>query len=194
MFDNIDQDKELLQQIAEGNQESFVIIYNRYHKKVYSLAFHFTRSETAAEEILQDVFLKVWLKHRTLPEIRDFSSWLFIIARNHIYTHLKQRAQQIIFEPLNEEHVAPAEAESILTTKEFTTLLNDALAQLPPQQHQVYQLSKEENLSREQIAEKMNISPETVKVHLSRAMRTIRAYIMARMPVSLALFIFWKIF
>ncbi|KAA2238943.1 sigma-70 family RNA polymerase sigma factor [Chitinophaga agrisoli] len=187
MPDHLDNEKVLFQLIAEGSQEAFAAVYARYHEKIYSLSFHLTKSEVVAEEIVQDVFLKVWLQKQGLPEIRNFESWLFILARNHIYTWLKARAQRVTLEPLPEDFVSvePVAAESVIHRKEFEALINAAVQQLPPQQQQVYNLSREEHLGREAIAERLGVSPETVKVHLSRAMRSIRAYLTARMPISL---------
>jgi len=195
MTAHANKDKELFHQIAEGSQEYFTVLYNRYHQKVYALAFHLTRSQVASEEIVQDVFLKVWLNQQSLPQLLNFESWLFITARNHIYTYLKRSAREMAVVPLPEDHVSiePGSVESTLHYKEFESILSAAISQLPPQQYQVYNLSREQNLGREAIASQLGLSPETVKVHLSRAMRSIRAYITARLPLTLLSIVLFKL-
>lgn len=185
--------RELLLRIAEGDQQAYAAVFHLYREKIYSLAFHITSSVSASEEIVQDTFLKVWQQQQTLPGIQDFDSWLFIIARNHIYTTLKKMARDATF-PLPEEY-EPAEmatAEAIIDEKEFRSVLAEALGQLSPQQKEVYHLLKEVGMTREAAAARLGLSPETVKVHLARAMRSVRAYIVARFPLSMALFILWR--
>ncbi|PWV56141.1 RNA polymerase sigma factor [Chitinophaga sp. S165] len=194
MPDQPDNEKILLQRIREGAQDAFKAIYARYNEKIYSLAYHLTRSEVVAEEIVQDVFLKVWMQKETLPEIRDFESWLFILARNYIYTWLKTSARRQAHEMLADDHVSvePLEVDAAIHRKELENLLREAIRQLSPQQQQVYILFREEQLTREAIAGRLGLSSETVKVHMSRAMRSIRAYITSRTPFTLILFFLLK--
>lgn len=185
--------RELLLRIAEGDQQAYATVFHLYREKIYSLAFHITSSVSAAEEIVQDTFLKVWQQQQTLPGIQDFDSWLFIIARNHIYTTLKKMARDATF-PLPEEYELSemATAETAIDEKEFRSVLAEALGRLSPQQKEVYHLLKEVGMTREAAAAQLGLSPETVKVHLARAMRSVRAYIVARFPLSIALFILWR--
>ena len=185
--------RELLLQIAEGDQQAYAAVFHLYREKVYSLAFHITSSVTASEEIVQDTFLKVWQQQQTLPGIQDFDSWLFVVARNHIYTTLKKMARDATFS-LPEEY-EPADmitAETIIDEKEVRSILAEALERLSPQQKEVYHLLREVGMTREAVAARLGLSPETVKVHLARAMRSVRAYVVARLPLSAALFILWR--
>src|SRR5215813_13799730 len=106
MPDQPDNEKILLMRIAAGAQDAFATIYARYHEKIYALSYHLTRSEVAAEEIVQDVFLKVWMQKEALPEVRDFESWLFILARNYIYTWLKASARLQVYECITGDYVS----------------------------------------------------------------------------------------
>lgn len=185
--------RELLLRIAEGDQQAYAAVFHLYREKIYSLAFHITSSVSASEEIVQDTFLKVWQQQQTLPGIQDFDSWLFIVARNHIYTTLKKMARDATF-PLPEEYEAAdiTTVETEMDEKEFRSVLAEAVERLSPQQKEVYHLLKEVGMTREAAAAQLGLSPETVKVHLARAMRSVRAYIVARFPLSIALFILWR--
>lgn len=175
--------------VDKGDEQAFRLIFERYQQKIYALAFHLTESAVYAEEIVQDVFLKIWVRQGQLREIEDFQSYLFITARNHIYSYIKAIARhQIVTDKV--ELFIPSDTnnpETQAAAKEFTTLVQQAAGLLPPQQYQVYKLSKEDGKSRDQISRQLNISPETVKVHLARAMRFIRAHVLSRMPVIIHL-------
>jgi RNA polymerase sigma-70 factor (family 1) len=185
--DKLYNEQELLTRIAEGDEVAFSLLYHHYYPKIYALARHFTESPVFAEEIVQDVFLKVWLKQQSLHEIVDFDSYLFVMARNQIYMYLKKMANSKT-QPAELISFDPADAhtpERRLQSKEYALLLAQAVNRLPRQQSDVYRLSKEEGLTREQIAAHLNISPETVKVHLTRAMRSIRTFLLAKLMMIL---------
>lgn len=194
--ESFNNEKDWLLQVSRGDEGAFTHIFNAYRNKIFTVAFKFTESETAAEEIVQDVFLKVWLKRDQLPEIKDFDSWLFIIARNHTFSYLKQIARLgKIEEDLKKNLVMNTpSADARLLEKNYEAILHEAISRLSARQQEVYRLSKEEGLKREEIAQKMGISPETVKIHLGNAMKIIRAYCMAKMGFPFILFILYNYF
>jgi RNA polymerase sigma-70 factor (family 1) len=181
-------EKEILRLISTGDAKAFAVLFKRYNKKIYSLAYHLTHSTDQAEEVLQDVFLKIWLKQADLPSIQHFENYLFVVARNQVFTTLKKLAKRKVV-TIDEELTVNSDVtpESQLIHKESLALLQQAVSRLPSQQYTVYHLSKETGLTRDQIAAQMNLSPETIKVHLSRALRSIRAYLIARRQVQLLL-------
>jgi RNA polymerase sigma-70 factor (ECF subfamily) len=169
----------LLKAVAEGDEKAFSEIFHLYRNKIYAIAFRITGSEALAEEVLLDVFLKVWLKRAQLPQVEHFTAWLFTVTRNHIFNLLKQTALQMAPDPLEEEQVQLATTDhpaAILQEKEYRRVLQQAVDRLPPQQKKVYRLIKEHGLKREEAASELNLSPETVKRHLSDAMQFIRVY------------------
>src|SRR5690606_12608314 len=83
---------ELLQQIANGDEEAFSTLFHQYRNKIYTIALNITGSAPLSEEILLDVFLKVWLKKHELPRLEHFTAWLFTVTRNHVFSALKQMA------------------------------------------------------------------------------------------------------
>ena len=180
-YDNTD----LFTRIAAGDEQAFAILFHRYKQKIYALAFHLTESAVYSEEIVQDVFVKVWRNQSRILEIENFESYLFVIARNHIYSYLKAIAKHQVKETdinLVLEHKTP---ESNYLAKEYTHLIAQAVLQLPAQQAEVFRLSKDDGKTREQIASMLGISAETVKVHLSRAMKYIRSYLLKHLTMLL---------
>jgi RNA polymerase sigma-70 factor (family 1) len=182
---------ELLKLVAEGDRNAFTQIYNNYRNKIYSIAFELTESTTVAEEIVQDVFLKIWVKRGSLHEIEHFRAYLFTITRNYVFTALKRiaRKETIEVSAIQDAPLYDNDTEDRVLNKEYTRILQAAIDRLPEQQKQVYNLIKKEGLKREEAAAALHLSPETVKTHLAQAMRSIRTYCLARLDISIALII-----
>jgi RNA polymerase sigma-70 factor (family 1) len=184
-------EQELLKLVAEGDRNAFTQIYNNYRNKIYSIAFELTESTTVSEEIVQDVFLKIWVKRETLLAVEHFRAYLFTITRNYVFTALKRIARKETIE-VNAIQDAPLfdhDTEDRVLNNEYTRILQAAIDRLPEQQKQVYNLIKKEGLKREEAAAALHLSPETVKTHLAQAMRSIRTYCLARLDISIALII-----
>lgn len=171
---------EIISLISEGNEAAFAKLFGHYRDRIYSIAFKFTHSATVAEEITEDVFLKIWLKRNNLDGIQNFSAYLFAITRNEVYRVFKLNATKFLVSELNESCALPTtcDAEDYLMEKEYNSLLQKAIAGLPDRQRQVYQLSKERDLKRETVARLLHLQPETVKFHLAQAMKHIRSFCM----------------
>jgi RNA polymerase sigma-70 factor (family 1) len=173
-------ERELLQMVSQGDEQAFATVFDHYRNRIYGVALKLTHSTTVSEEIVEDVFLKIWTRRVTLNEIESFSAYLFTIARNETYKILKQIAKnyKIVLLSENNESLIHNNAEDDLIDKEFTSLLQKAIERLPHQQKQVYKLMKEEDLKRGEVAELLQLQPETVKFHLAQAMKNIRNYCM----------------
>lgn len=183
-------ERELLDAVARGDKTAFTELFHAYQKNVYTAALSIMRSEELAEDIVQDTFLKIWLKRASLSNVKDFRAYLFITARNFSLEMLRR----IAYERRTREiavAAAPAFLDPLLNDpmqgQRYQKLLEKALERLPERQRQVYQLMKNEGLKREAVARKLGIDPNTVKAHLTKAMRTIRAYCLANMEVPVCL-------
>lgn len=190
-------EKALVLSIAGGDQKAFAILFDYYRNRIYTVALALTESKQAAEEIVQDVFVKVWLKRAELHAVEKMDAWLFVIAKNMVFSYLRSEAAKA----RNKKRHAASNAELADTwqesndnmgEKELRLLLVKAVDQLPLQRKQVYLLSKEEGMKQQAIADQLNISPQTVKKHLQLAMRSIRAYIVARRGVDFLLLFCWN--
>lgn len=171
---NLDENK-LLFELSQGNEIAFTNLYNRYKNVVYSSAFKITKSKTLSEEVVQDVFMKIWLKREELKDIADFESYLFISGRNHIFNMIKKIAREDIFKnDLKNTDSSFNATDSFLKDEQYDILLSQILLKLPPQQQKIYQMAKIEGLSYQKIAEILDISPLTVKKHMAQALKLIR--------------------
>jgi len=178
--------EEEMLRIANEDEQAFAGLFHRYRDKIYSVAFKLTGSSFIAAEVVQEVFLKIWTRRQTLPGISDFESYLFIMARNCVFTSLRKAARQQSTESDWNLMVGDTEisADNKFIANEYTTLLQEAVDTLPFHQRQVYLLSHEEEMTRSEIAELLQISPETVKSHLARASRTVRAFCASRLGIT----------
>jgi RNA polymerase sigma-70 factor (ECF subfamily) len=169
----------VLAKIAIGDEQAFAILYKFYRNRVYGYALKILQSTPAAQEIVQEVFIKLWLKRTELAEIANFGGFLRVIVRNHTLNALKKIAlQQKNYNQLNQNQTEVDTAtENIIQFRETKKLLDDAIETLPPQQKLVYSLCHVDGLKQKDVASKLNISPLTVKVHLREAVKAIRIYL-----------------
>lgn len=181
----LDTEKERLRKIAQGDEAAFAKLFALYSDWVYATSLRLTKSTSLTEEVVQDVFLKIWLRRGLLVSIESFPDYLFIIARNHSFTAMKRalRLQQITQQPSEINELADNTTDLSILYKDYQTLLQVAVSRLPPRQNEVYRLVREEGCRKEEAAKILGISPNTVKIHLKEALRSIRAYFMAHTDV-----------
>nr|WP_121270710.1 RNA polymerase sigma-70 factor [Pedobacter schmidteae] len=166
----------LLIKIAAGDHYAFRILFDTYHNKVYQYALRFLRQQVLAEEIVQEVFIKIWLKRDLLESIENFGAYLRVITKNETLNALKKLALDFKLNTAGEKNWTEVDnnTESSIILKDTQALLNKAMEELPKQQKIVYQLCRIEGLKQKEVAERLNISPLTVKTHLREATKTIR--------------------
>lgn len=166
----------LLALVAKGDQRAFTELFDAYYKQLGEYVYKLTESIEVTEEIVQDVFIKIWLKREILAELDNFSYYLFILSKNQTLNHLRKKAndkvRQLEWLKQFEEETYTIDNSSVI--EEYRILMDNAIEKLPPQQKKVYKLSREERLKHEEIAIILNISPETVKKHAKLALRFIK--------------------
>jgi RNA polymerase sigma-70 factor (family 1) len=182
-------ERELLVLVEQGDPDAFRRLFIAHRPRLYTAAMKILDNPELAEDICQDTFLQVWLKRHTLTGIDNFPGWLFIIARNKMYDAIKKLGKQKTgnLDFLTDMAAHPDDDDHGLHTKELQEILHTAIARLPERQRQAYLLIKQEGLSREEAAQRMNVAPETIKSHLEHAMRNIRAYCLTRLDRSMVL-------
>lgn len=166
----------LLKLIAEGDEFAFRKIFNHYKDKLFNYTYRITDNEGLAEEIVMDAFLKIWCNREDLVYINRFDSYLYTIIRNRAFSAIKRRAQEtlIITRLSNISSEYQECTEETVVYNEYQYILKRAINKLPPQQKLVYSMSREEGLKYEEIADQLNLSKNTVKAHLKKALNTLR--------------------
>lgn len=176
-------EKELLIAVSRGDETAFAVIYNHFKDSIYHTAKKITSSSISAEETVQDVFLKFWIRRENAPEIDNVKAYLHKVAENLIYDAAK-RLQKIQSLPELIEDTVSATPAILLEHKDFESILQNAISKLSPKQRETYILIKQQGLKRQEAAQVLKVSPETVKYNLEHAMRNIRANCLRELGVS----------
>jgi len=176
MYREDDNERGMLAAISIGDENSFERLYFQYKDKIYAISLRLSMSESIAEDLVQEIFLKLWINREKLAQVEHFRAYFYTIARNHIIRSLKKLDRNI--KPLSfvDDPADPSAADFRLIEKVYQKLVRNAINCLSPQQAMVYRLSRESGLKRNEIAIQMGISPDTVKTHLSQAIKNIRAF------------------
>jgi len=187
-------EKDILAKAAEGNEAAFRVLFDKYHQKIYSFALHLTRSRFLAEDITQEVFVKIWLKRQDLAGINFFYSYLKVVSRNVGLNYLNRIAHEKLILRYIEStspHSDHATEHTVLSN-EYRQILDNVIEQLPEQQKRVYLLSRQDGLKYEEIAVEMEISRNTVNEYMKKALLFIRSQLHRQLNLCL-LFFFWFI-
>ncbi|QEH42455.1 RNA polymerase sigma factor [Chitinophaga sp. XS-30] len=177
--------------MSKGDEQAFTQLFEYHKDNIYYYALAVTRSEFLAEEITQNVFIKIWQHRLTLPTVDSFPAWMKTVARNEAYNYLKRLAMEKVIVNRIAENIQDGDdsTSATLEWKEFHALVAKAIAQLPEQQRAVYKLSRGQDMSYQQIANALGISINTVKYHMKQALQGIRIYLDAHL-LTLAITIY----
>ena len=168
----------LLSRIAGGDEHAFRSLFDLYRGRVMAYAFRLSKSRYVAEEIVQEVFLKLWTNRAQLSEIQNIGTYIFVLVKNRTLDHLRKIANEgRLFEEVWHTISERREAPGHLDVKDSIRLIEKAVGQLSPQQQKIFYLSRSEGLSHHEIAEKCALSKNTVKNHLVKTLRHIRFFL-----------------
>lgn len=169
-------EKKLLLRAAAGHEGSFTQLFFLYRHKLYSFLLRLTESPEMTEDVIQDVFLKLWKDRENLVNIEQFGGYIYRMAQHHALNAFRRMAKEslVMAELTRTTEAASADAGDQLHIREVREKLQYALDHLPPKQKLVYTLSREQGLKHEEIARQLNISPSTVNNHMIAALRSIR--------------------
>lgn len=171
-------DKALFANIAGGNEEVFATMVHELYKKFFPFTVSLIKSDTDADDILQEVFLKIWLRRSTLTTIENPSGWIYTVIANTASNHLRSKIRrELKMNAFIGQSDTAEEIESEIDVKFTQSLIDQAVNLLPPKRKLVYLLSKKDGLSRKEIADKLHISENTVRNQLVEALQFIREYL-----------------
>jgi RNA polymerase sigma-70 factor (family 1) len=160
---------------------------------VYSYSLHVTHSEIIAEDITQEVFMKVWINRNSFAEIENMEAWIITIARNLCFNQLKKQALEQKLNKFAIRNQVHQNTEDNIIYKERLDEVKQIVDKLPSQQRTIFNLNRMEGLKNEEIALQLNISVNTVKSHFTKAIKTIRSTIQTH-PTFLILAILFQNF
>lgn len=184
-------DAELLELLACDSQAAFDALYSRYKSRLHLFCVLLLKSPTVAQDIVQEVFITVWVSRKTLNTGQSFSNYLYTLAKNRSLNELRSAKRKTSFEDIMALKANSHETETVetkLILKEYESMLEKAIQQLSEHKRNIYIMSRNEGLSHKEIAEKLNLSPHTVQSHISDSLRSISNYFLAHGDMELYLF------
>jgi RNA polymerase sigma-70 factor (family 1) len=169
-------ERALFERMARGDESAFGAIFHHYTGLIQPFILSLTRNEDAAEEIVQDVFLTIWLNRERMAAVGNYRAYIFTASNNRVYTWLRKRARELRMQGELTPELPATEPgpEAAIDWKESMAIIEDAVERLPPQKKLIWRLSRGEGLSHEQIAARLGLSKNTVKNHMVAAIRLIR--------------------
>lgn len=175
-------DETLLAGIKNGDQQSLEVLFEKYYYRLCDFAFYFVRSFDLTEEIVSDVFLKIWRNRRRLSATGNFKAYIYTAVRNQALNYIEKEQNQNLLESLDDldqevtsERYHP---EQELLFKEFKNRIEAFINTLPPRRRLIFKLSRLEGFTYREIAEIMSISVNTVQNQMVEAVRQLGSYSM----------------
>lgn len=170
----------LQKQISLGDEQAFKTLFDHYSPRLYHYILGIVKSKEVAEELVMDVFLKLWLAKDMMTEIENVNGFLFRIAYNKSIDFFRAVANDKQLTKNLQEKVpmqAQASADTSLLMQEYASKIREAIDLLPPQRKKIFTLSQEEGLTNLQIAQELGISKSTVNNTLVLARQFIKDYL-----------------
>ena len=177
--DNFSEERSLILRLIGGDEDAFCELYATYKNRLIYFAMRFLKSREYAEDVFQDAFTVVWQSRRFINPDASFSSYLYTIMRNRILNQLRNAANE---EKLKESILSQAldyteDTKREVMLNDLKSLISHALLQLTPRQREIFEMSREAQLSHKEIADKLGISVNTVQEHISISLKLIRTYL-----------------
>lgn len=168
---------QLVKKIAEGNSKAFKQFFDKLYPRLYRLAFYYVRSDVLSEELVSDIFMKLWINRQKLPEIQKLDFYLYQSVKNQSFTYLKKESRLPIADltTLKSQRIEYNEPESILIARELAVKIEESIADLPDKCEMIFRLVREEGMSYKDVSDLLEISPKTVENQMGIAIKKLKA-------------------
>lgn len=168
-------EQELLLLLRKGDNEAFTVLYKKHWRQVYNFCRLYLSTKEDAEEILQEVFIKLWEMHALIRVEDKLEGLLFIITRNIIFNENRRKLNENYYKvsmlAAMEESIS---IEEEIETQNIIEYIDQLIAKLPPLRQQVFNLNRKEGKTYKEIAQELNISEKAVEHQLTKAMRYLK--------------------
>jgi len=176
MAEEIFEENKWLVALSNGDFNAFNVLYAKHHRALYFFALKLSNNPHEAEEIVQSVFVTIWETRHTIDPAQSFSAYLFSIARNRFYDMLRKRITERCYADyvLQQHNLIADDLEEQIEKKEIYEIIKNLILQIPKRRQEIFRMSREENLTYRQIAEKLQISENTVDTQIRNALKFLR--------------------
>ncbi len=176
MPDDTGDERQLILALREGDVGAYAIIYHRYFRPLFIYSLQFTKSRNDAEDIVHDVFTKLWVKRESIRSTDSIKALLFTIARNDLISSFRRMMSSPLFDDyMDHANSLGREDHDIIEYREFEESVMRIIRSLPPSQHRVFTMSRFDHMTNSEIALKLGINEQSVKNNLHLATKFIRS-------------------
>lgn len=169
-------DKDVIIKLKNGEEEAFEVLFWKYNTHIYHFVYSLLYDKSLAEDLTQNVFLKIWEKHESIDLEQNFDSYLFTIARNLVYKETEKRLLSEGLTEMLEKQLSDGDTlmEEKIDAESLREYIDSLIEELPPARREIFRLSRKEHLSYKEIALRLSISEKTVETQLNRALHFLR--------------------
>jgi RNA polymerase sigma-70 factor (ECF subfamily) len=170
-------ERQILAAVAAGDEKAFRVLVEAYWSRVYFNTLTLVKSPAVAQDLTQDIFLKIWLQRERLSEVENFKNYIYVVGRHQVIAALRKKIVETAWDEMaahREDMLSPGLQ---LEGKDAYKMLMEGVERLTPQQMLIFKMSRIEGLSHEQIAQKLGLSRNTVKVHMVIALNFLRGWL-----------------
>lgn len=173
--------------LRQGSSLGFRTIFHLYHKQLYFLSLKIVKDPVLAEDVVQDVFVKLWLYREKLNPDKSVKGLLTTITRNHIRNVIRDNKRKILgsYELHEADHPHSRSTEEDILWQEYKQILNKGIDNLPEKRQMIYRMKVHEGLSNREISARLNVSENTVKAHFYQANKFIKAYLRKKVDITI---------
>lgn len=184
-------EQELIVKLSESNEKVFLQFYDLYNKELYLFIKKYVHSSEMAQDLTQEVFVKIWENTDKLAEVRSFKSYLYTVAKNHTLNALKKasRSPVVMGEIVEAYFVEDNCVENKMLNKEYQIYLAKAIEELPDRSKEIFRLCREQKKTYEEVASIIGISKNAVKNHMVFSMKKFRKSLEVELGISLPILI-----
>jgi RNA polymerase sigma-70 factor (ECF subfamily) len=171
-----DIDPHIIKRLSDGDQSAFRIVFEHYYPRVSEFVRRIVKSESLAEDITQDIFVKIWERREIFGvEVSSFSKYIYVMSRNAAINALRRTGR---ITPLSSESFGQSDSTSIEDSyyaQEKELIIRLAVCQMPEQRRRIFEMSRYMGMDNQTIATTLNLSKKTVENHLTLALKTLRS-------------------
>lgn len=169
-------EKELLQQLKQSDEHALAQLYKAHWQPLFLSAYNILKDKKACEDIVQEIFLHLWIRRQTLEVRESLKTYLSTAVRYQVFHHIRKQSKRQ-FVPESEDMLLAENPDEGLLCKDLYGQVHQVVEELPERCRLIYRLSREEQLSHKEIANRLNISIKTVENQLTIALRRVRHYL-----------------
>ncbi len=186
-------EKKVIKSLKKGEVTAFKDVFTFYQKRLYYFVFSFTKSEYISEEIIQEIFIKIWEDRKQIDLKKSFHAYLFVLAKNKTFNYLRDvsKRESVKKELWNNISKQYEQIESNLIYSEYEDIVEDIVKSFPQTERSVYRLSIEEGKKNSEIAYLLGLQEKTVRNHLWKTKQAIKAQLQPYISFALKLFLLY---